>query len=256
VDAVSSSTEVTIEPPSEADGEISDAESSSRLTRERSIDTSESGDCLVWNSYSSSYATNFTGYSECSERLSDLHPGEEEVHHHEFLAPAVIKKTGTPKLLTLSGSVVGARGLPLPDGRSPDTYVAVAVVNKSERESKKQGSPVVENTADPDYNFAFDLGDVRKGLRVEFLVYVSEQDQEQEQVGTPLAYGKIEVKAIPLDSEEPVEIELGAPPGHRFKTPKWGFSEWGKLSVVLKQSAKEAQEVQEPKEAPAEQTAE
>jgi hypothetical protein len=210
--------------------------SPSRSESVSSLEPSDSGECLPWGDYSSSYATNFTGYSECSERLSDLHSDEAAFHHHEFLVPAPDRALAPPRLFTLAGAVVGGRGLPTPGGRPADTYVVVNVANKSNREFRKQQSQIVPATADPDYNFPFDLGDVRKGLRVEFTVFEGAQGDAD----AALAFGKIEVKEIPLDSQEPIQITLQAPPADRFKSLKWTFTEWGRLTVMLNQAVKQA----------------
>lgn len=113
-------------------------------------------------------------------------------------------------------------------------YVTVNVAKKSGKQTKKQQSETVANTADPTFEFDFDLGDVRKGLEVEFAVFQKEGEES-----LPVAYGLKKVKDIEPDVESPIEIPLGEPPFDRFPKIPWTFTAYGTLVVVLTQSLKQ-----------------
>jgi hypothetical protein len=187
-----------------------------------------------WGSYSSSYATNFTGYSACSERLSDIRPEEAAYHTHPAMPP--VENPHPPKkpaLFALTGRVVAARELPLGGGGEREYCVAAAVASKVGKERRNVRSEAVAGTADPAFNFEFDLGDVRKGFVVEFTVFQLDNGE-----AAPVAFAQKKVKEIELDSDAQIELALEAPPVLKFEKVPWTFTAWGTLVVVLTQSLK------------------
>jgi hypothetical protein len=190
------------------------------------------GECdFSWGSFSSSYSTSISGYTNYANgTISDIHSGEEGLHYHYGMGPKAEKKRKAPEArcigpLVLSGTVLGARGLPKADSDGTDSYVVVNLENKGGKEKKKVQSVIVHDTSDLDWNFNFDLGQVRKGQVVEFPVFQHHRIFAEQ----PLGYGKIEIKNIELDSAEPIEITLEKP--KKFKKPKWKFDGYGKLRV-------------------------
>jgi hypothetical protein len=198
-------------------------------------------DCkFQWESFTSSYSTSLSGYTNYEKgTISDLHPGEDEQHNH----PPIVKKEKPPDEeqppkppgpLVLSGVVVGARGLPKADSDGTDSYVVVNVGNKSGKEKRRTQSEIVHDTSDPDWNYPFDAGEVRKGQAIEFTVFQNHKIFAEQ----PIAYAKYEVKNIELDNPNIVEIALGKP--EKFTKLKWKFLGWGTLLVVFNLTVKPA----------------
>jgi hypothetical protein len=191
-------------------------------------------DVFRWGSYSSSYGTNFTGYSDCSERLSDIRPEEQAFHKHATVPPPENPEPPKkPTLFGLTGKVVAAKDLPFGDGSEKEYSVVVSIANKVGKEKRKVQSEVVAGTADPAWNFGFNLGDVRKGLVVEFTVV-----QGSGEDAAPVAFGVKKVKEIEIDAAAPIEIPLGDLPFPRFEKRRWQFTSWGTIVVVLVQTLK------------------
>jgi Ca2+-dependent lipid-binding protein len=178
-----------------------------------------------WGNYSSSYSTDFTGYSECSEKLSSLHSGEKKKHEHPLVG--VIKRTVRVAHL-LSGKVVGAHGLLTADSDGTDSYATVDLVGKSTSKKKLGKTEVVHDTSDPVWNFDFDLGTVKKGLAVEFVVWQTHKLSGDAQIG----YARVDVKNIEVDRPDEIEVPLGEPP--LFKGLPWKITGWGTLTVSFK----------------------
>jgi hypothetical protein len=185
--------------------------------------------CLFhWGSYSSSYSTSFSGYTSCSQTLSPQH-GSESDHWHQHTTVVIVKKE-VKKVKgkeELKGVVKGARNLIKADSDGTDSYVTVELVGKGKTKKKTDDkSKRVEDTSDPDYDYAFDLGEVKKGLAVEFIVW-----QTHKFLGdAPIGYARKEVKDIELDDTAVVEIELKQPKALK-RLPKGFGGTWGTLLV-------------------------
>jgi hypothetical protein len=181
-----------------------------------------------WGSYSSSYSTSFSGYTSCSQTLSPQH-GSESDHWHQHTAVVIVKKAvkRVKGKEVLKGVVKGARNLIKADSDGTDSYVTVQLVGKGKAKKKTDDkSKRVEDTSDPDYDYAFDLGEVKKGLAVEFIVW-----QTHKFLGdAPIGYARKEVKDIELDDTAVVEIELKQPKALK-RLPKGFAGTWGTLLV-------------------------
>jgi hypothetical protein len=112
----------------------------------------------------------------------------------------------------------------------------VNIANKGGHQLKKQQTASVGGGGNPDYDFAFDFGDVKKGQAVEFTVLTGSGGEEEGTVA--IAYGVKDVKDIQLDNGEVIEISLEEPKKQAFKQLKWEFGEWGTLKVILNQALK------------------
>jgi Ca2+-dependent lipid-binding protein len=201
---------------------------------ERSIEI-EGDFSFSWGNFTSSYSTSLDGYTNYANgSISELRDGEDDRHHHptveeEVKVKADEEKTGS---LVLSGTVVGARGLPKADEDGTDSYVIVNLGNKGGKEKTKVTSELVHDTSDPDWNFPFDLGVVRKGQAVEFTVFQHHKVFAEQ----PLGYARVDLKNIEHDSQATVEIQLEKP--KKFKKPKWEFTTHGTLLVVFNLTVK------------------
>jgi hypothetical protein len=195
----------------------------------------EEGCTFQWGTYGSSYSTNFSGYTNCSQTLSPLHGSESDHwHHHAVIVKKEVKievKKVTGKEF-LKGVVKGARDLIKADSDGTDSYVTVELLGKGKSKKKLEDkSKRIEDTSNPDYDYPFDLGEVKKGFSVEFTVW-----QSHKWLGdSPIGVARTEVKNIELDSTAVVSIELSKPkkPKH---IPKGYKGPWGTLLVEFNKS--------------------
>jgi hypothetical protein len=161
--------------------------------------TSDDAECqFSWGNLSSSYSTSFTGYTSYSESLSEIHEGEAGLHVH----PAPTRPppaTAHVGLLSLSGKVVGARGIP-----QCETYVVAAICRKGGKVLAKVVSDPVGETTDPEWGLPFDFGKVRKGYSVEITVFRKTDATEGEVIGHALK----EVKEIEAGLEDQVDLPI------------------------------------------------
>jgi hypothetical protein len=181
----------------------------------------DAGECgFVWDSYSSSYSTNFTGYTGYGQSLSDLQASEEAEHQHAVVAEVAEVKRRIR--YALNGTVVRAAGLPRVDVDGTDFYVVVDIAGKWKPKKKDVKSRVVHGTSNPQWNLAFDFGQVTKGIALEFAVW-----QTHKVLGdVPIAVAKKVVKDIDIEARQPLEIPLGKParrcPRLLRKNGAWG----------------------------------
>jgi hypothetical protein len=184
-----------------------------------------------WKSYSSSWSSISSKYAAYGQSLSSLHEGEDGLHNHLPLASFSADRKGA---LVLSGTVIGAAGLPKADSDGTDSYVIVNIANKDgTKEKKKNKSETIHDTSDPKYGYPFEFGVVHRGQIVEFTIFQSHKllgDQ-------PIAYGKQSIAQLELDSADPVEIELEEPT--KFQELPWKFTGWGTLTVAFTLKIKE-----------------
>jgi hypothetical protein len=200
------------------------------------------GDCdFAWGDYGSSYSTNFSGYSNVGEELSDLHPSEEEIHIH--VAPDPVEKVEKDKVRvkrTIVGSVVGATGLIKAEPSGTDSYARVVLKIGSKDHGDPGVSQVAQNTQEPTWEGAnFSYQNVASSAYLLVTIY------QKSEVGAlkleyPIGVAKIKVKNFPSGAEGTVEAQLDPPvllPKIRPIPPP---GEWGKITVTATATDEEA----------------
>jgi plastocyanin len=139
--------------------------------------------------------------------------------------------------LALKGTVIGARGLPKLDSDGTDSLVRVKIAQKRDKKGKQtRTSGIIHDTSDPDWNFEFDLGKVKRGDSVEFTILQSHKILGDEAIGV----AKKKIGDIEFNNPDPIELTLeAAPKGHKFKKP---VESYGSVLVVLTPEAVAAEE--------------
>jgi hypothetical protein len=200
------------------------------------------GDCdFAWGDYGSSYSTNFSGYSKCSEVLSDLHPSEEEIHIH--VAPDPVEKPDKDKVRvkrTITGKVVGATGLIKAEPSGTDSYARVELKIGSKKHGEPGVGQVAQNTQDPTWEGAdFNYSGVVSSAYLLITVY------QKSEVGPikleyPIGVAKVKVKDFPSGAEGTVEASLDPPVVLPKVRPLPQPGEWGKITVSATATDEEA----------------
>jgi hypothetical protein len=179
-----------------------------------------------WGEYSSSFSTDFTGYSSCSIELSPLRESEEEWHnlhvHNEAGVPREVSQAHKVSY-SLTGTIVEAKDLIPIVEKAPGSYVTVQLVGKGRKKGEVLQSPAVK---DLKYGYDFNLGIAKKKHTLRFTVY-----QEAKRGGQQIGFAAKPIRDLPVDSKEPIEIALGKPP--RFLERLGEFSDWGTLRVTF-----------------------
>ncbi|KAH0792072.1 putative c2 domain protein [Histomonas meleagridis] len=161
-----------------------------------------------FGSLSSSYSTDFTGYTEYSHSLSPIHSEEEKFHHHHD--EITIKQTEfKPKPIeeTLFVQVCRCVGLAKTDANGTDSYVKVSLVGK--RKPKNDQPLVTEvamNTEDPQFDQGINFPKVKKGESIVIEVF-----QKSKVADFQIGYLKIPVKEIEVGSKDEKEYLLQKP---------------------------------------------
>lgn len=131
--------------------------------------------------YSTTYSTDFSGYSECSRSLSGMRSSDEKFHHahlrdenaHPNVQNRDVKLGSKPEKVaeTIQGTIIKAEGIPKTDHNGSDTYVVLTVVPNSGKgkNADKVKTEIQHNTQDPVWNkdFEFPFANENDALRVE-----------------------------------------------------------------------------------------
>jgi hypothetical protein len=176
-----------------------------------------------WNSYSSSFSTDFTGYSELSKSLSDFRPSDDDwLKLHGDPDVGKPKYEGAKVYPSLRGKVVEGKRI-VGEG---EVYATAQLVKKS---GKTKGvplaTPTVADTADPSFQFDFDLGKTKRGEKVQFIVWRHAESGGDQQVGI----AETAIKLLRGCSKGTRKLKLTEPPVFEASAAK--IRAWGRLSV-------------------------
>ena len=177
-----------------------------------SSSSKKEGKCkFQWGSYSSSYSTSFSGYTE-GKSLSALRSSEEKYHVHAEVKKVEYKPK--PKGETLKGKVIEGKNLfQIEKFPGLEAYVEVKLVGKGKDKKGKTIQTDALTAADAQWDKEFDFGRVKKGQAVEIILWMKHAAlPEFSQYG----YARVEVKNIAWDNEEPQTIQLVQPPKAGF----------------------------------------
>ena len=131
--------------------------------------------------YSTTYSTDFSGYSDCTHSLSKMHSTDEKFHHEHLRngsgRPRAhtrdIKLGDKPNKIaeSIQGKIIKASGLPKTDHNGSDTYVVLTVIPLSGKgkNADKVKTEIQHNTQDPvwDKDFEFPFANTNDSLRCE-----------------------------------------------------------------------------------------
>lgn len=167
---------------------------------------------LKWDSSDSACSTNFTGYSERGQSISD--GASDGIGHKHAELPVPAARSDVLGLHLLNGKVVGVAGLPHAD---LEKYLTLELVGRKKVRREKQITDPFIGDQNDSIKLKFDFGEVKKGWTIQIKAWRKRRyGGEDELIGV----AGIPVKAIEIDSAEPVPITLyhpvdkAAPRGH------------------------------------------
>jgi hypothetical protein len=178
-----------------------------------------------WSDHGSDYSTDFSGYSECSETLSDSDPNVRH-RHPPVGAAAASGKRAVHRLESIDGTVVRARGLSDPAGNPLASYATVQLLGKGKAKGERVESSVA-NGANPVWNLTFECPKVRKGYVIEVIVWQIHPTLGHLKIGTV----NIALKDLEADYSWARDIPIEQPKDYRkIRGP---VEQWGSLQLVL-----------------------
>jgi hypothetical protein len=149
---------------------------------------------LNWSDVNSDYSTDFTGYSNCSETLSDLREDELATP----LSPPEKSKAASQKVA--ADSFLRGRFIRVQTQTSPPSGEFVVTIELQRGQKQKKDVITINARPGEDVNSQIDFGKVKKGWNVKITVAEPEKP--------PLASVFQKVREIELDGPRQVELSF------------------------------------------------
>lgn len=178
-----------------------------RAAKKQCSSSCSCSDCqFSFGSLSSSYSTDFTGYTEYSRSLSPLNSSDERCHH-QHTEPKEQTYHPKPAQETLCVRVCSCEGLVRASPDGTDAYVRVSLHGKrKEKGAAPLVTEVARGTESPVFNQEVRFESVKKGEKVVIDVF------HQSPAGDfPIAALEVPVKDIDAECKEPKKFRLERP---------------------------------------------
>jgi hypothetical protein len=201
------------------------------LAPSRSVPASSPDGTLLWGfewgTDDSDYSTDFTGYSECSQSLSDT--PIPEVDLISVSLPPISPKINVSGVHTLRGTLQGCVDLSNPDDHDLNTFVTLQMFSRAGREKLGTvNSHLVSETTSPQWNIPFSFEKVHRGSELHVVVWQDHPKLDIIQIGRAV----LRVMDVELNKRHKYTLDLEKPPDYPASRGK--VKDWGKVSLALK----------------------